>query len=283
MSDAIHQVSDTTGTFQFITLKITLAVIQVALFIVLALIAFCLIKAIIQAYFLIYAGFFLAGFIGSSWTISYWQRYFHAISAIAIKFFTICFIMGILIVQMQGWANDINNAKDIADLGTVILRVFGLAFLYALIIYQIPEWAATTLAGEINLQFASGFNSTASIMSGQSLNRSNSAPNSPSHNESPRSSSASNAPAKGNLHSLSGLSNTLKNGTFHSGIPGLSSTTNSGTKSTHGNRLTPTSAFKPRDTNVNTRSNSAKGQNNEAPTNSRPSTSNASDSTHNRN
>lgn len=167
ISSAISNVTDGTGAFDYITLKITLAIMQVILLIVLSLTAFYIIKVILQAYFLLYAGFILTGFAGSSWTIGYWQRYLQAVSGIAIKFLAVSFLLGVLMMQMQGWAIDVSSAKDIVDLGAVILKVLCSAVIISLLCSELPEWAASTLAGSINMQFGEeGISNAVNLISG---------------------------------------------------------------------------------------------------------------------
>src|SRR3990167_6889226 len=121
-------------------MKLTLAIIQVALFVVLCIIAYALMKTLLQAYFLLYVGFILTGFAGSSWTASYWQSYVKSISEIAIKFLAMCLIMGVMTTEMKGWAISISNATDLPTLAGIVLRAFGSAFIIALTTYQLPEW-----------------------------------------------------------------------------------------------------------------------------------------------
>ena len=166
IADSIHQVSDTTGALQYMTLKFSLAIMQVLLLVVLSFIAFYLIKVLLQAYFLLYAGFILTGFAGSSWTMPFWQRYVQAISGIAIKFLAVCFLLGILTTQMKGWTVDINAATNIRDLSSVILKVLGSSIIIALLSHELPEWAASTLSGNLNMRFTSQMSSVANAMSG---------------------------------------------------------------------------------------------------------------------
>jgi P-type conjugative transfer protein TrbL len=165
-AESIHRLSESSGAIEYITTKISLAIMEVILFIVLAFIAYCLIKVILETYFLVYAGFLLAGFAGSSWTMSYWQKYFQAISGVAIKFFTICLIMGGLMAQMQSWVSLINAAHSITELAAVVLRVLGTAVIIALIVSQLPEWAAATLAGHVNINLGQSLESISGFMAG---------------------------------------------------------------------------------------------------------------------
>ena len=75
-----------------------------------------------------------------------------------------------LSAQMKGWAVDINAAKDIINLGEVILKVLGSAIIIALLSHQLPEWAASTLASNVNMRFASQIISAANMVSGSSAN-----------------------------------------------------------------------------------------------------------------
>ena len=140
---------------------------QVLLFVVLSFIGFYLIKVILQTYFLLYAGFILTGFAGSSWTTSFWQRYIQAISGMAIKFLAVSFLMGILTSQIKGWAIDINTANNIIDLAAVVLKVLGSAIIIALLSHELPEWAASTLASNINMRFTSQLDAVPSIPLGK--------------------------------------------------------------------------------------------------------------------
>lgn len=155
VADSIHQITDSTGSISYITVKFTLALMEVLLFVVLSWMAFYLIKIIVQAYFVVYVAFILTGFAGSSWTVSFWQRYVETVSGVAIKFLAVCFLFGVLNGQMRGWATDISAAADILDLSAVLARVLCSAIIIGLLAHQLPEWAATQLAGTINVQFLS--------------------------------------------------------------------------------------------------------------------------------
>lgn len=170
IANSIHQITDSTGSLEYLTLKFSLAIMQVLLFVVLSFLAFYLIKVILQAYFILYAGFILTGFAGSSWTMSFWQRYIQAVFAIAIKFLAVCFLLGILITQMKGWITDINSALDIVTLGSVVLKVLGSSIVITLLAHQLPEWAASVLAGNVNMKFATQVTSSSSFLSGGANN-----------------------------------------------------------------------------------------------------------------
>ncbi|MDQ5920192.1 MAG: type secretion system protein TrbL [Pseudomonadota bacterium] len=156
IADSIHQISDKTGSFNYLTVKFALAIMQVLLFVVLAFLSFYLMKVILQAYFLLYAGFLLTGFAGSSWTVTFWQQYVKAISGTCIKFLAVCFILGILEGEVRGWAAQINAAyiaNDIIILSGVVLNILGSSIVMLLLSYQLPEWAALTLTNNVKVRF----------------------------------------------------------------------------------------------------------------------------------
>lgn len=167
LSDTIHKLTDDTGVLQHITLKFTLAITQVVLLVILAFIAYSLMKVILQTYFLLYVGFFLTGFAGSSWTASYWEKYVQALSSMAIKFLSVSLIMGVLKTEMASWSNNINAANgDISGLAVVLLQILTSSLIMAFIIRDMPEWAASQLSGSLSLRYESATSSVASFMSG---------------------------------------------------------------------------------------------------------------------
>lgn len=171
LADSIHAITDDTGSFEYITIKLTLAIVQVVLFIVLAFIAYSLMKTILQTYFLLYVGFFLTGFAGSSWTANYWEKYVQTLSGMAIKFLSVSLIMGVLITQMNGWINGINVANgDITKLSSILLQVLGSSFIIALIVRELPEWASSSLSGSVNVRFADSILNVSKFMSGGGSN-----------------------------------------------------------------------------------------------------------------
>lgn len=169
LSDTIHKLTDDTGVMQYITLKFTLAIAQVVLLVVLTFIAYSIMKVILQTYFLLYVGFFLTGFAGSSWTSSYWEKYVQALSSMGIKFLSVSLIMGVLKTEIATWSNNINSANgDISQLSVILLQILISSIVMAFVIRDLPEWAASQLAGSISLRYDSASSNVASFMSGQS-------------------------------------------------------------------------------------------------------------------
>lgn len=169
VSDAVHKITDDVGTFEFITLKMTLVIMQVLLFVILSMMAYCVIVVYIQMYFLLYAGFILTGFAGSSWTFGYWQKYIQTVSYIAIKFFVICILMGMLMTAMTSWSDKFVNVVqnyNVVELAAVFLNVLGTAIILGMTMWQLPDWAATALSATINVNLQDRMVSVARAASG---------------------------------------------------------------------------------------------------------------------
>jgi P-type conjugative transfer protein TrbL len=149
IAEMVQMVTDQSSSLGDLTSKMTLAIVQVIVFVVLIFIAFYISMVILQAYALIYIGFIFAGFAGSSWTWDYWQRYFGAIISIGVKFMAVCFLMGVFQVQMQSWATDIASVKNIADASAIITRICGTSLFVALALFKLPEWLAAKLSGQV--------------------------------------------------------------------------------------------------------------------------------------
>ncbi|MCC2645214.1 MAG: Conjugative transfer protein TrbL [Burkholderiales bacterium] len=176
MADMIHTATDQTGSLDYITIKITLGIIQVILFIVLIFICYYLMQIFMQAYLIVYAGFIFAGFAGSTWTRNYWERYISTTISVGVKFLVVCLIMGVLNTQMKTWANDINQAvnADLSVLMGVVCKVFATAMIISLALWQLPDWFASALSGQISAgDHSSGTNSNMGIINENGTGKSN--------------------------------------------------------------------------------------------------------------
>lgn len=170
-TDIIHKGVDNTGALQFITVKFMLAITLVLFFVVIMLIAFLLMEVFIKTYFLLYVGFLLTGFAGSSWTINYWQRYLQQVSAIALEFLTQCILLGVLKSQVDNWVNLLTNASsDIGNLFGVFINMLGVSIIFVTLMYSMPRWVGRSLAGEVKLKLNDSFRATSAFMSGGNRN-----------------------------------------------------------------------------------------------------------------
>ncbi|MBY0380045.1 MAG: type IV secretion system protein [Burkholderiales bacterium] len=163
ISDVVHQSTDSSGVFAFLTTKYLLAITLILFFVVITCIAFLLMEVFIKTYFLLYVGFILTGFAGSSWTINYWQRYLQQISAMALEFLTQCILLGVLKTQADNWLILLNKTSaDLSDLIAALINIFGVSLIFLLLMYTMPRWVSNKLAGEVRLKLDNKF----SAMSG---------------------------------------------------------------------------------------------------------------------
>ncbi len=156
VSDLIHIGADKSGVVDYITLKIVLAALEIILFVILSIIAYCMLEVYVQMYFLLYAGFVLTGFAGSSWTNAFWQKYVHSVSYIAIKFFVISILMGLMLSTVEMWADQISQAaaqeNNGAGITAAIMNIVCSAIILVFMIKELPNWAAKSLSATVKLR-----------------------------------------------------------------------------------------------------------------------------------
>lgn len=151
VADKIDTMTNSTGAMSYIATKLSLAIMEVLLLIIFSYLAFCVMRVLVHTYFVLYVGFILCGFAGSSWTQGYWSRYTRAIGECAIKFLAVSFILGVIMSTFTTWGKEISNATNITDIMTAVIHALGSAFILALLLHDLPDWAASTLASEIQL------------------------------------------------------------------------------------------------------------------------------------
>jgi hypothetical protein len=114
----------------------------------------------IDAYVVIFGGFILCGFSGSSWTQSYWQKYLSYVGGVAIRLFVTCLILGVVIQSFDvlnsmtiptiNVAGMSTGVPDPAGMATYIEAMFGLLFFNVVSMVTIPNKAAGMLSGSIS-------------------------------------------------------------------------------------------------------------------------------------
>jgi type IV secretory pathway TrbL component len=121
----------------------------------------------IKTYFLLYVGFILTGFAGSSWTMDYWQRYLQQISAMALEFLTQCVLLGVLKSQVDSWVTLLTNANsDIMTLSGVFINMLGVSIIFVTLMYSMPRWIGGNLAGKVRLKLDDRLSAVSDFMSG---------------------------------------------------------------------------------------------------------------------
>ena len=125
----------------------------------------------IDACVVIFGGFILTGFSGSSWTQGYWQRYLSYIGGVAIRLFVTCLILGMVIqsfsvldsMQILTLAGAFTDPKSVT---TYIEAMFGLLFFNVIAMVTIPTKAAGMLSGTINGGLGEVIGDASMMMSG---------------------------------------------------------------------------------------------------------------------
>jgi P-type conjugative transfer protein TrbL len=165
--DLFHFAGETTGMVTYIVTKIVLALTEVLLFVVMVLISYQIIELYIKTYFLLYAGFILSGFAGSSWTFNYWQRYFQQVIAMGVEFLMMCILLGMLKYNALDWQHKIVANMNLQNMVMYIFNIVGISLLFERLMHTLPQWASNKLAGEIRLKMDDKLTAVSSFMAGK--------------------------------------------------------------------------------------------------------------------
>lgn len=136
------------------------AMLLFAVLVLIISIPVALMITMIDAYVVIFGGFILCGFSGSSWTQNYWQKYLSYVGGVAIRLFVTCLILG-LVIQSFSVLNNLTiptltirgistSIPDPAGMATFIEAMFGLLFFNVIAMVTIPNKVAGMLSGSIN-------------------------------------------------------------------------------------------------------------------------------------
>ena len=165
--DNAQGVVEPTGTVSYITIKIVMAISEVIFFITMLVIAYLVVEIFIKTYLLLYVGFILTGFAGSSWTMSFWQRYLQQIVATAIEFMVMCVLLGVVNNMTIKWELLITGPnKDIYTIASVFYSILGVALMLSFLMYSLPSWAGAKLSGEVRLRLDDKMTAMSGVMSG---------------------------------------------------------------------------------------------------------------------
>ena len=167
-SDIVHTGSDSSSIVSFIGIKILLAVSLLLLFVVLMSIAYLMLEVFIKTYFLLYVGFFLTGFAGSSWTMSFWELYLKSIFAISFEFLVQCVLLSVLRDETKHWILLLNEAAhNISALSGAFLNMLGVALIFLMLIHSIPKWFSRNLVGKIHVNLSDRFQAVSGFLAGK--------------------------------------------------------------------------------------------------------------------
>jgi type IV secretion system protein TrbL len=107
-----------------------------------AIIASQLLIALIESYIVISGGVLFLGFGGSRWTTDFTQKYISYAFAIGVKLFVLYLLIGIGQAQVTSWPNKLEPINI-----NTVLSVMGSSLIYMLLVWQIPNMAASMLSG----------------------------------------------------------------------------------------------------------------------------------------
>ena len=145
------------------TLLITLVAIIMAL---------ALVMLALESYIVLFGGFILCGFAGSSWTQSFWQKYLSYVGGIAIRFFVMCLILGLMQTQLNTLFAYIVTASSGSDYVTLIGVFFNTLIcmvINAFIVLKVPAMAGAMLSGQVSGGLGDLMQGAAMVMSGASM------------------------------------------------------------------------------------------------------------------
>ncbi|MBY0379092.1 MAG: hypothetical protein K2P99_01685 [Burkholderiales bacterium] len=125
---------------------------------------------LIEAYIVLFAGFILVGFSGSSWTINYWQKYLGYVGGLAIRLFVTALLIGSLDHIIKDTSIFDLTHVDWQNIGSGVIQsivtTLGMIFVYAALLLTIPAKAASMLNGAVNGGLGEVIGSVSQIMSG---------------------------------------------------------------------------------------------------------------------
>lgn len=140
--------------------------------IVAIIMALALVMLALESYIVLFGGFILCGFAGSSWTQSYWQKYLSYVSGIAIRFFVMCLILGLMQTQLNTLFAYIVTASAGSDYVTLIGVFFNTLIcmvINAVIVLKVPAMAGAMLSGQVSGSLGDLMQGAAMAMSGASM------------------------------------------------------------------------------------------------------------------
>jgi len=115
--------------------------------------------AMVDAYIVLFGGFILCGFSGSSWTQSWWQKYLSYAIATGIRLFVTCLILGMITTVFTNVSFTDNPVNYLFSLlGVLLLAVY--------MMMTIPSKAASMLTGGVGGGLGEMVGAASMVMSG---------------------------------------------------------------------------------------------------------------------
>ena len=135
--------------------------ILLVLLLLMNIISIMLLITMLDAYVVIFGGFILVGFSGSSWTQSYWQKYLSYAVGTGIRLFVTCLILGLIIAAFEGISAPASSNGLFAILGVLMMSVY--------LLMTVPSKAASMLTGSMGGGMGELVGAASMLMAGGSM------------------------------------------------------------------------------------------------------------------
>jgi type IV secretion system protein TrbL len=134
-------------------------VLALLMFIAFLIVAAQMAIALVEAFLVMGGGVLLLGFLGSPWTARFGLTYFSALVGSGVKLFMIYVIAGIGSALVAGWSTFLAAGVDL----TGALTVIGVAAIFALATWMIPNYAQALSSGAVSTSLNSVVSSAAGM------------------------------------------------------------------------------------------------------------------------
>lgn len=139
---------ETFHTWEYLTPTAMLMFVLLLLITILAVIIAVLVAYKLIRFAIVFnIGFLLCGFAGSSWTMSYWQKYLAYVVSAAVEFMVLVIILQFVSVDAQGFGGQFTG-NIMQNLGPLIKFAL-MIFLYATLIITVPSMVSGLFNGTI--------------------------------------------------------------------------------------------------------------------------------------
>lgn len=155
-STIVYSLLGAVGVSSIFSTAIANFLLLIAAIILICIIITCIVVeiTIIEAYIVLFGGFILVGFAGSSWTLNYWQKYLSYVGGLALRLFLTSAIIGLIISQFDNpTINAAISVTSITSISSIIVPLIVMLAVLALnlaILLTIPSKASSLLNGQVN-------------------------------------------------------------------------------------------------------------------------------------
>lgn len=154
---------------------LTMAIVSYALA---AIMAITLFITALEGYIVLNAGVILLGFAGSSWTQGFWNKYLSYVGGLAIRFFVLCLILGLVkttiendMISLQNAMNQLSTQPLSAMVDLVTQQIVNVIdmLVCTFLVLKIPQTAGAMLTGSVNAGMGDVIQGAAMMLAGAGL------------------------------------------------------------------------------------------------------------------